>query len=240
MPRSNGVKEPPQAPLAARPVRTAEDVAESERVVVLPPKMDLLKVRILGLTALVVHAFGSKMEKMEAAQAGKGARRSKAPKDKVAEYNDARYRLPDGRDGVPAVSFKRAMEQAAADDDTVTKSALKWQVFVNLGEELLPILNPETDRFYQGKVGTKDAPRLYSTMARVGPMKVADVRHRPAYDKWAVDVTITYRADRYTREALCNLLLKAGFVGVMEERPSAPKASGQHGMFTICESPKAK
>lgn len=206
---------------------------EEAQIVIRPPEMRQFKIRVEGKSPLVIHGWGSKMLKMQEAQEGKGPRRSKAPKDKVAEYEDARYRLPDGRDGVKALAFKRAIEQAAADDDAVTKSAVKWQVFVNPGEELLPILNTKTGRYFSGKHGTKDAPDLYTAEARVGPMRVADVRHRPKFFPWAVDLVIEYRADRYTEEALCNLLVKAGYCGVGEERPTAPKASGQMGMFTI-------
>ena len=228
-------------------------------VLVRPPQKAIFRIRLVGMTPLVVSNFETKMEEMEKRQAGTGAKRKKDPKVAANEWQRARYQLAGGLDGVKALSVKRALEMAAADDDTVTKTNLKWQVFVfsqdffdrqqeaeakgkfledREGCDLLPIMNPNTGRPYGGGLGSKDAPEVYTAMARVGPQKTADVRHRPRFWPWAVDVVIRYRSDRYTQEALCNLLLKAGDVGIGEERPSAPKASGQNGMFTIREVPK--
>lgn len=204
----------------------------------------VLRVRIVGTAPLVCHEFGTKTQnQIKEAAEGTGGKRKRAPKDSHAEYLAARHRLPDGRDGFPAAAVKRALETVAADDEQVTKTALKWQLMVHPGEgpypamdvasvrNLVPILNLATGRHFAGD--GKDAPEEYVAYCRVGPMKVADVRTRPLYRQWAGDLAIVYRSDRFRPEAVLRLLRLAGRAGIQEERPSAPKASGTMGTFDL-------
>jgi len=64
---------------------------------------------------------------------------------------------------------------------------------------------------------------------------VADLRNRPRYDNWAIELTIEYDADMLSANDVGALLARAGLqVGIGELRPQAPNSfGGDCGMFTV-------
>jgi len=59
----------------------------------------------------------------------------------------------------------------------------------------------------------------------------ADIRYRPEFDPWSVDLEIKYNAAVLSAEQIVNLVNLAGFsVGVGDWRP---EKSGTHGTFHI-------
>lgn len=70
-------------------------------------------------------------------------------------------------------------------------------------------------------------------VVRVGkfPNKTADIRHRPAYLNWSIDLELEYNAHVFNASQLFNLATLAGFhIGVGEWRP---EKKGQHGRFEV-------
>jgi len=77
------------------------------------------------------------------------------------------------------------------------------------------------------------AHRMREDMVRL-ETGVADIRYRAGFPEWTANLTITYNASIISREQLLNLIEAAGYGGVGEWRPSAPKcASGSFGCFRV-------
>lgn len=179
-----------------------------------------MEVPIVGITPLIMHAWSEKARNQMAAT--ETVKKKKEPRDPDGDFNAARYRLPDGRDGVPAVSFKAAMVFAARLFEGVTMTGLKQLLFVH-GEgpqQLVPI---------EGKLSRRE------DMVRVG-MGVADIRWRPQYDDWRTTLFVDFVPSSLTPSSVLALVDAAGIGGVGEWRPSAPKgATGSFGRFRVDE-----
>jgi hypothetical protein len=62
-------------------------------------------------------------------------------------------------------------------------------------------------------------------------MGAADLRYRPQFDQWSVDINIEYDADLLQQGDIVNLIDRAGFgVGVGEWRP---EKGGEFGRFAV-------
>ena len=185
-------------------------MATQDRSVELTPmQRRVAKIRIVGDSPLVVHAFSEK------------AKQAKAIRDPEADFNEARYRLEDGRDGFPATAFKQAAVNAARYVDGLTMTELWGAFHVCLGQELVAIDGPE--------------PRMREDCVRVGGKGpgtgAADLRYRPEYFPWSVDLDIVYNERAVSVEQIINLFSIAGFaIGLGENRP---QKKGQWGMFHV-------
>ena len=182
-------------------------------------RRSVVKLRLVGMSPLVTHNWSEKAKsEMRAKQQGK-ARRKKDPKDPDAEFDAARYRLEDGRDGFPAVGIRKAIIGAARYVDGLTLVETRGSVFVNLGQELVPIEAP--------------APAMREDMVRVGGRGpgtgTADLRYRPEYWPWQIPIEVMFMG--LTPEQVVNLVKLAGVhVGIGEWRP---EKDGQWGMFDV-------
>jgi len=179
-----------------------------------------MQVRLIGDTMLCTHQWS---EKAKSEIRDKKAKKSKAGReacDARAEWDAAFYRDDEGNAALPVIMLKKALISAAHKDFGVTKGAVAQSVFVRgksgggymtpiIGEPL-PFEAPETE----------DAVRVGS-----GLSKSADLRYRPKWREWAIDVEIEFCPDIISAEQLLFLLTKSGFgVGLAEGRPE--KMSG--------------
>jgi len=184
-----------------------------------------------GVTPLIIHQWSekAKREMMEKGGPAK-AKRIKPQRDPDADFNEARYLLNQPRedahtDGIPAVAFKAAIVQAARAFEGVTMTALKQFIYVEgePPEMLVPII---------GK------PQRREDMVRVGKglNKTADLRWRPEYWPWAVNLVVRWPSAMFEKESILTLLDAAGQGGVGEWRPTAPQSmTGIFGQFRVVE-----
>lgn len=173
-----------------------------------------------GLSPLCTHAWSEKARKqMRDAQQSR-TRKKKEPKDPQAEYESAFYRLEDGSPGIPAAAFKSAIISGARSFEGVTMTLLKQAVYViGEGAEQLLRINGE--------------PEMWESPVRVG-MGTADLRYRPRFFPWSVDLRVRFNANVLTAQAVATLLDAGGMAGVGEWRPSAPKSNtGSYGTFHV-------
>lgn len=170
-------------------------------------------VTIVGDSPLIMHAWSDKAKKeMLDKQMGK-ARAKKEPKDPQRDYEEAFYRLPDGRPGFPSIAFKAATVSAARQVEGLTMTFLRGAF--HIAGELTPI---EGDA------------RMREDTVRVG-MGTADLRYRPEFPTWAATLQVRLNARAMTLEQLIHLINQAGFsVGVGEWRP---EKDGAYGMFHV-------
>lgn len=207
---------------------TATDTP-AEPIVLRGLKRATVEVPLRGITPLIVSKFSEKAKvEMRAKQQGQ-TRLKKDAKDPHADYMAAQYRFADGRHGIPSVAFKGAIVAAARQFEGITLVSTKIAIFVH-GEPsddghdlLVPIEGFTTDAMPMMR---EDAVRLATG--------VADLRYRPMYTPWSVNLTVTFSENLLNQESLLNLVNAAGMGGVGEWRPSAPKSlTGSYGTFEV-------
>jgi hypothetical protein len=177
---------------------------------------------LVGDSSLIVHAWSAKAKKEMLDKQMKKAKTAKVAKNPEQDYEDAFYRLEDGTPGFPAIGFKAAAVSAAGRFSDGLKMTEMRGAF-HIEGELIPII---------GK------PNMREDMVRIGK-GVADIRYRPEFKNWRVELTIRYNADKISVDQIMNMFNLAGFgVGVGEWRP---EKDGLHGMFHVAtEADKKK
>jgi hypothetical protein len=131
---------------------------------------------------------------------------------------DAAKLIPKGaKFGVKAEAFKGAMVGAVRDVEGMSMTEARSWFFV-IGD-LLEIKGPP--------------PILREDVARLNTMgKPPDMRYRPEFREWEVDLTIEFNENRISAESVINLLAQAGrYQGINEMRPG--KSGGQFGRFEV-------
>lgn len=202
---------------------------ESRAVVISAPKFQTAVFRIVGTSPYLQNKFSEKerqkMHDTQAAgqQAKKGCKRD--PKDFQARYEAATYRTPDGKFGIPATAFRKAMISACR---TVgfKMTIAKLSVFVEADgwDGTTPLV------FFVA--GT----RRYSEEPVRNDSGVCDLRPRPLWEPgWQADVRVRFDADQFTLEDVTNLMMRVGQqVGIGEGRPDSTSSCGMGwGMFDL-------
>jgi hypothetical protein len=183
-------------------------------VMVIPPiEIKTYVLRIVGDSPLICHAWSTKAkQEMLDKQMGK-ARGKKEPKDPQRDYEEAFYRLPNGSPAFPTIAFKAAAVNAASQVAGLTKVFLRGAFHVD-GELV--------------EIGGE--PRMREDMVRIA-MGTADIRYRPEFPEWSVNLKVRMNARSLTLEQLIHLFNQAGFsAGVGEWRP---ERDGSYGMFHV-------
>ena len=207
-------------------------MAKTTRIEIQPPNFKIVKLRLEGVSPLMLHKFSAKARKQmeEAQQAESKTKRKREPKNYEAEYRGAKYISTAKWEGVPALSIRAAMIRACANVDGLPMTVAKGAFFIKPdgfdvadGTPLIKI---------QGKAKHDTRPvRLESG--------VTDLRNRPRYDKWACEVGIEFDADLVSAADIANLLARAGTqIGIGELRPFGRKSfGGDFGMWCV-KNPK--
>lgn len=211
--------------------KTKEQPADGALAITIrPPNFKIVKLRVEGTTPLMMHKFSEKMrKKIEEAQTSKNkTKRAREPKDYEAEFNGARYISGKGWDGIPAGSFRAAMIAACRYVDGLTMTAAKGLFFI--------IADGSDDD------GTSLVKIIGKPVHDTRPVRNdgggTDMRNRPRYYPWAVELAIKYDADLISAQDVVSLLARAGSqVGIGEYRPQARKGvGGDFGMFEVVSS----
>jgi hypothetical protein len=170
---------------------------------------------LVGTTQLIVNNFDEKTKQQMADAQGGKARNKKAPKDPDDCYERARLRDTRGKDCIRALWIKCAGVKAARYVDGLKMTELRGAFYVE--GDMLPL---------QYK---KIRMRCDSVRNQGG---VADLRYRPEYTDWSVDITVRYRPDMITPDSVVNLLNNAGqSIGLCERRPG--QNGDSFGMFEV-------
>ena len=197
--------------------------SESVAVEVQALRTNILTLKIVGDTELIVHNWSEKAKKMMLDKQMKVAVSKKEAKNPKADYESSFYKLPDGAYGFPAPGFKAACVGGCRFFEglpmTVAKTALRVRgIPGNDGVELVPI---------------EGAPRMREDMVRL-ETGVADIRYRGGFPHWRATLRISYVENVLSKEQVVNLVNAGGQMGVGEWRPSAPKVhSGSFGCFHV-------
>jgi hypothetical protein len=187
------------------------------QVILKPINLAQCEVRIVGKTPLIMHQWSEKAKKqMREKKSGKKTK-DRTPTDPVQECEDATYKLSDGDYGFPAVGIKACIREAAHRDIGVPRAMIGKAMFVFADSDMLVRL--ETPGFI-----------MREDVVRVG-MGSADLRYRPEFDQWAMNLRIEYDSDILTADTIANMIERAGFgVGIGEWRP---EKGGDYGRFSV-------
>jgi hypothetical protein len=201
--------------------------ARTTVVTIKPPRIETVFIDVEGETELIMHRWSDKAKRMMLdKQMGKAVER-KPKKDPEEDYQASIYHLDDGQTGFPAGAFKAAIVGACRLFDGLPMTQAKIAIRVD-GEE-----NAAGEQL----VRIEGEPRMREDMVRL-ETGVADIRYRAGFPKWRARLKITYNASMLSPEQLYNLVNAAGFGGVGEWRPSAPRSSsGSYGCFRVTGSP---
>ena len=204
--------------------------AESQTFAISPPNIREMIAPIIGMSPLLVCRFSQKsIEQMVAkqtkgTQAKKGAAR--AARDFGADFQGARHIAEDGWDGIHAGAFRNAMISACRLVGFKMTIA-KLSVFITPdgfdrvdGVPLVRILGGEPER------------NLMHTRNATG---VVDLRVRPMWRAWTMNVRVSFDADQFRIPDVLNLLARAGAqVGIGEGRPDSRTSAGMGmGLFRL-------
>lgn len=198
--------------------RTEEPQVKS--IYIPPINQAMMDVVIVGDTELIVHAWSDKAKRMMLAnqqkEAGTKVKTPREKKDPEADYQGGFYWTPDGKPAFPDYGIKAAMIGACRQVEGLPMTRAKQLIRVHGG--MLEIHGKPYRR--------EDMVRLESG--------VADIRYRPAWPNWWIEVPLGFDADQLSAQAVVNLLNRAGISGLGEWRPSSPKSnSGTYGCFHV-------
>lgn len=198
-------------------------MAKKEETQITLPALDFkqMRVKVEGMTPLIVNKFSEKASQMMLDKQMKKATKGKEAKNPDEQFEQSIYKFSDGkRTGFPAVGFKAAMVRGAKQlGMAMTDSRGRFHVLADEGD----------------LVEIKGTPEKRQDMVRLAT-GVADIRFRGEYKTWSATITITYNASVISEEQLLQILQLAGFAcGIGEWRPEK-SSSGSFGMFKISEN----
>lgn len=194
---------------------TTEDTRLIPRI-----KKAILEADIASSAPLIQHRWSEKAKKAMRDKQQGAAKAKKEPKDPQAEFEAAKYLLPDGTPGIPAVAFKCAIVDAARLVGDAKMTHIRPAVYVQgHGPDMLVPIN------------VSDEAILREDMVRVG-MGTSDLRYRPMYEQWTATLTIHLLQHVITVDQLFGLIDGAGYNGVGEWRP---EKNGVYGTFDLVD-----
>ena len=191
----------------------------AERITLKPIKPERIIVQIEGTSPMIQHQWTEKARRQLREKKGGKKTRDRTVCDPAAECEAATYRTADGQCGIPVDAVKACLIGAAHKDLGIEKTLVKKGLFV---------LCPDANRVIA--FASHADPRMREDCVRPN-MGGADLRYRPQFDAWAVDLDIEYNPDLLTPAAIVNLIGAAGFgVGLCEWRP---EKGGEFGRFRV-------
>lgn len=213
---------------ASRNGKTAPPVEDSEQTITIAPlKIHRIPVTIRGTQPLITNKFSNEAErKLEESQSGERIKAPKQARLPEAEFKGARYLIEDHDDvakdvcGFPAAGIKKAMVNAGG---RVSDAKMTW---------LRAILNVEADSNGLVRIISPEPPMMRTD--HVVQMGRGNLRYRPQFWPWSMNLNITYNADHVRAQDIVNLLQQAGFsIGIGDWRP---EKSGTFGTFEVVGS----
>jgi len=172
-----------------------------------------MRITIEGTSPLIMNKWTTKAIQMIEDKQGKKAKQAREARKPDEEVQDRLYLDDNGKPAFPASAFKMAAVDACSHVSGITK-VLARGAFHVLGKNIT----------IKGKHRRRD------DMVRVG-MGSADIRYRPEFPEWSLELDIVYNSSVMSSEQIVNLFNVAGFaIGVGDWRP---QKDGSNGMFRV-------
>lgn len=207
---------------------------KEETCVISAPKFGITEFIIEGTAPLVVERFSKKAELMAKMAEGKSANSKKVrdARDYEKEAEEARYRAPEGWEGMNAAAFRAAMI-----------SACRLVGFKMTLAKLSTFI--EADGFDKNDgvplVRVYGESHTYTAHTR-NATGVVDVRSRPMYRNWAAKLRVRYDTDQFKMVDVLNLVARCGMqVGIGAGRPDSKASAGcGFGLFNVVPTDREK
>ena len=199
-------------------------------VTISPPQFERIRLRLVGTAPYMQARFSAKaMQAMKSKmEAGPTARKGvkKDARDFDDDFRAAQHIAADGWNGVPAAALRNACIDVCRMVGFKMTHA-RMSIFV------------EADGFDRVdgtplvRLDAREPERV--DMATRNATGVADIRVRPMWREWALNVVIRFDADQFTTSDVVNLISRAGEqVGIGEGRPFSKSSNGLgFGTFTV-------
>jgi hypothetical protein len=225
---------------------TPEKIESSKSGIVTIPgiKTEHLTTLIIGTAPMICHKFSEKLRKQILDKHMGEASAGREKKDPFGNFDAARYRLPDGSDGVPAGGVKAAIVDGFGKDAGVFISKAKGGIRVipdDIGTNLVRVYhrsNPDkSDIMFFDRISPKEyaiAPILREDVVR-NESGVVDIRHRPMYMPWAMKIHVEYMPEIASMKQVLQAIARSGFtIGLCEWRPASKQSkSGSYGTWRL-------
>lgn len=210
-------------------------MAKKERIEIQPPNFKSVKLRLEGVSPLMLHKFSEKARKQmeDSQQAESKTKRKRDPKNYKSEFEGAKYISTAKWEGVPALSIRAAMIRACANVDGLPMTVAKGAFFIK------PHGFDVTDGTPLIRIEGKSSHDTRPVRLESG---VTDLRNRPRYDTWACEIDVEFDADLVSANDVANLLARAGTqIGIGELRPFGRKSfGGDFGMWRVANPKKGR
>lgn len=203
---------------------------KTEQVVITPPKMELIKLTLVGTAPYVQARFSAKAIQAMKAKHIAGSTAKKGGKKEARDFDDdfqqAFHRSTDGWVGVPAAALRNAAIDVCRMVGFKMTHA-KMSIFVEAdgfdAVDGAPLIKLDAEEPEVLEMATRNATG------------VADIRVRPMWRDWKLNVVVKFDADQFTTNDVVNLIARAGMqVGIGEGRPYSKSSNGLgYGTFKV-------
>lgn len=192
-----------------------------QTVQIAAPKLRTAEFKLVGTSPFVQLRFSQKsmnamMDKMKGGSQSKG-KKVHSKRDFDDDFIQAQHISTDGWIGIPAGAFRSAMISACRLVGFKMTLA-KLSVFIEADGI------DKVDGVPLVKINGKPKPNVMAVRNATG---VADIRCRPMWEKWHVDLRVKYDEDQFSLQDVSNLLSRVGQqVGIGEGRHDSRMSSG--------------
>lgn len=193
-------------------------VVSKEKLSLKPISKVFMHFTIKGTSPLITHKWSEKAKAQMRDKHGGKKTKNRDIRVPQEEFEAAIYRTKDGQQGIPGMALKTAIIDAAHKDLGIEKTLVRKALFLVTDdpEKVLPL--------------TAGDPVMREDAVGVG-MNGTDLRYRPMWEEWSVDVVFEIDSELLTAEDVVTLVNRAGFgVGICEWRP---EKNGEFGRFEI-------
>lgn len=172
-----------------------------------------LVLTLVGDSALISHAWSERVKKAMLDKQLGVPDVGREKKDPQRDYEESLYKLPNGKNGFPAVAFKSAAVNACRFVEGVKMTEARGAFHI-VGD-MVEIIGE---------------PSMREDMVKVG-MGASDIRYRAEFKRWKAKIKIRYNANAVSQEQVVNLFNVSGFgIGVGDWRP---ERDGSFGMYHV-------
>jgi len=181
-----------------------------------PIMVATMKIKIKGESPLLMEKFSDRSRQLLLdAVTGKGKEKRKN-RDLKLEVQEKIHKCSNGKPGIPAMAFKRALVEMSPYVEGLDKKRVRGSVYV-IGD-LVPLKYKKMT--------------VHKTLGRdAGINRAPREIWRPMFDGWSCELNIRYNAAQMTPQQIVELLKLAGFQnGAGGWRP---QCGGQFGMFSV-------
>jgi hypothetical protein len=207
----------------------AETQAAPPQILIRPLKEAIGSFRLQGLAPYMQCRFSQKAiaKIQETHRQGQQARskRTREARNFDEDLENAKHRFEDGTCGIPCSAFRNALISTCRMVGFKMTIA-KLSIFIE--KDGLDVVDGTPLVRIQGE----PEPSLLPVRNATG---VIDLRMRPLWREWAVDLRVRFDAEQFSPGDVTNLLIRAGRqVGIGEGRPDSRDSNGiEYGLFEV-------